>query len=150
MAPVSRFLFLRASPLGLLLHRLQSCTSVVVDNQHVITRSISRPCPPAFCRRFPAGGLWHRLHSLYRGPPPSTALSPALLTLAACSTAPRRVHRLAVDLWMSALNALYRDVRYVVPFLVQFWMFASPSPIPARLSRSAGAGSTASTPWPRH
>jgi len=36
------------------------------------------------------------------------------------------VTALAVGLWMSALNALYRDVRYVIPFLVQFWMFASP------------------------
>src|SRR5487761_503589 len=29
-------------------------------------------------------------------------------------------------LWLSAMNAIYRDVRYVVPFLVQFWLFASP------------------------
>jgi lipopolysaccharide transport system permease protein len=33
---------------------------------------------------------------------------------------------LGFGLWLSALNAIYRDVRYVVPFLVQFWMFASP------------------------
>ena len=33
---------------------------------------------------------------------------------------------LGVGLWLSALNAIYRDVRYVVPFLIQFWMFASP------------------------
>jgi lipopolysaccharide transport system permease protein len=33
---------------------------------------------------------------------------------------------LGVGLFLSALNAIYRDVRYVVPFLVQFWMFASP------------------------
>jgi lipopolysaccharide transport system permease protein len=31
-----------------------------------------------------------------------------------------------VGFWLSALNVKYRDVRYVVPFLVQFWMFASP------------------------
>jgi lipopolysaccharide transport system permease protein len=36
-------------------------------------------------------------------------------------------------LWLSALNALYRDVRYVVPFLVQFWMFASPVAYPSSL-----------------
>ena len=30
-------------------------------------------------------------------------------------------------------NALYRDVRYVLPFLVQFWMFASPVAYPASL-----------------
>jgi lipopolysaccharide transport system permease protein len=40
---------------------------------------------------------------------------------------------LGVGLWLSALNALYRDVRYVVPFLVQVWMFASPVVYPASL-----------------
>lgn len=33
---------------------------------------------------------------------------------------------LGVGLWLSALNVEYRDVRYVVPFLTQFWMFATP------------------------
>jgi lipopolysaccharide transport system permease protein len=32
----------------------------------------------------------------------------------------------AVSLWLSALNVLYRDVQYVIPFLVQLWMFVSP------------------------
>lgn len=33
---------------------------------------------------------------------------------------------LGVGLWLSALNVQYRDVRYVVPFLVQLWLFATP------------------------
>ena len=33
---------------------------------------------------------------------------------------------LGVGLWLAALNARYRDVRYVVPFLTQAWMFATP------------------------
>jgi lipopolysaccharide transport system permease protein len=33
---------------------------------------------------------------------------------------------LSVSLWLSALNVLYRDVQYVIPFLVQLWMFVSP------------------------
>src|SRR5215472_7504614 len=40
---------------------------------------------------------------------------------------------LGVGLWLSALNALYRDVRYVMPFIVQFWMFASPVAYPSSL-----------------
>ncbi len=32
----------------------------------------------------------------------------------------------AVGLWLSGLNVKYRDVRYVIPFLAQMWMFASP------------------------
>ena len=31
-----------------------------------------------------------------------------------------------VGIWLSALNVEFRDVRYAVPFLVQFWMFATP------------------------
>jgi lipopolysaccharide transport system permease protein len=31
-----------------------------------------------------------------------------------------------VGLWLSALNVKYRDVRYVVPFLSQLWMYATP------------------------
>jgi lipopolysaccharide transport system permease protein len=31
-----------------------------------------------------------------------------------------------VGLWLSAMNVKYRDVRYVVPFLAQFWMYATP------------------------
>jgi lipopolysaccharide transport system permease protein len=33
---------------------------------------------------------------------------------------------LSVSLWLSAANALYRDVRFAIPFLIQIWMFASP------------------------
>jgi len=33
---------------------------------------------------------------------------------------------LGVGLWLSALNVLYRDVGYVMPFLTQFWMFITP------------------------
>lgn len=40
---------------------------------------------------------------------------------------------LAVGLWLSALNAIYRDVRYVVPFLIQCWLFASPVVYPSSL-----------------
>ncbi len=43
------------------------------------------------------------------------------------------VTSLGVGLWLSALNVQYRDVRYVVPFLTQFWMFASPIAYPSSL-----------------
>lgn len=33
---------------------------------------------------------------------------------------------LAVGLWLAALNAIYRDFRYVIPFIVQLGMFISP------------------------
>jgi lipopolysaccharide transport system permease protein len=37
---------------------------------------------------------------------------------------------LAVGFWLSALNVEYRDVRYVIPFLTQFWFFITPIIIP--------------------
>jgi len=36
-----------------------------------------------------------------------------------------------VGLWLSALNVEYRDVRFVVPFLVQLWLFVTPVIYPA-------------------
>jgi lipopolysaccharide transport system permease protein len=43
---------------------------------------------------------------------------------------------LGVGLWLSALNVEYRDVRYVVPFLIQFWMFATPVAYPSSLLKT--------------
>ena len=40
---------------------------------------------------------------------------------------------LAVSLWLSALNALYRDVQYTLVFLTQFWLFATPVAYPASI-----------------
>ena len=33
---------------------------------------------------------------------------------------------LGVGLWLSSLNVRFRDVKYVIPFLTQFWMFSTP------------------------
>jgi lipopolysaccharide transport system permease protein len=52
--------------------------------------------------------------------PTVASLTLPLFILLAMGTA------LSVGLWLSALNVQYRDVRYVVPFLIQFWLFATP------------------------
>lgn len=36
------------------------------------------------------------------------------------------VTALGFGLWLSALNVRYRDVNYIVPFLLQIWMYATP------------------------
>lgn len=51
---------------------------------------------------------------------------PLLLLLALVSC-------LGVSLWLSAMNVQFRDVRYVVPFIVQAWLFATPVVYPASL-----------------
>lgn len=40
---------------------------------------------------------------------------------------------LGVGTWLAALHVRFRDVRYLVPFLIQFWMFAAPIIYPASL-----------------
>ena len=40
---------------------------------------------------------------------------------------------LAASLWCAALNVEYRDVRYVLPFALQVWLFATPVAYPASL-----------------
>jgi lipopolysaccharide transport system permease protein len=46
-------------------------------------------------------------------------VAPALALLAAATA-------LAPGIWLAALNVRYRDVRHVIPFLVQIWLFATP------------------------
>jgi lipopolysaccharide transport system permease protein len=58
---------------------------------------------------------------IYYGQAPSiTILTLPLFLLLALFTA------LGVGMWFSALNVLFRDIRYVIPFLLQVWLFASP------------------------
>jgi lipopolysaccharide transport system permease protein len=113
---------------------LQSATNVVVEQQRVITKiyfpRVVLPISAVL------GGLVDFAISLcvllammayYGIAPTATALwLPAFLLLAILTA-------LGMGLWLSALNAFYRDVRYVVPFLVQFWMFASPVAYPSSL-----------------
>ena len=113
---------------------LQSCTAVVVDNQRVITKvffpRLVLPLSAVvsglvdFAIGFVVLGI---VLAIYGIRPGLAALWLPVLLLLAVLTA------LGVGLWMSALNALYRDVKYVVPFLIQFWMFASPVAYPSSL-----------------
>lgn len=58
---------------------------------------------------------------IYYGVVPATAAwSMPVWALFAVLTA------LAVGLWLSALNVRYRDIRYMLPFLTQIWMLATP------------------------
>jgi len=39
-------------------------------------------------------------------------------------------HAAGVGVWLAALNLKYRDVRHIVPFLIQLWFFVSPVAYP--------------------
>jgi lipopolysaccharide transport system permease protein len=43
------------------------------------------------------------------------------------------VTSLGVSLWLSAMNVKFRDVRFVIPFLTQLWLFATPIAYPSSL-----------------
>jgi lipopolysaccharide transport system permease protein len=132
--PYPVFYFTALVPWTYFATALQSCTSVVVDNQRVITKvffpRLVLPLSAVvsglvdFAIGFVALGV---VLVVYGIRPRLDALWLPVLLLLAVLTA------LGVGLWMSALNALYRDVKYVVPFLIQFWMFASPVAYPTSL-----------------
>jgi lipopolysaccharide transport system permease protein len=43
------------------------------------------------------------------------------------------VTSLAASIWLSAMNVQFRDVRYVLPFLTQLWLFVTPIAYPSSL-----------------
>ncbi len=43
------------------------------------------------------------------------------------------VTSLGVSLWLSAMNVRYRDIGYIVPFLIQIWLFSTPVAYPSSL-----------------
>lgn len=66
--------------------------------------------------------------TLYYGlvPTSNVVWLPAFLILALITS-------LGVGLWLSTLNVQYRDVRHAVPFITQFWLFATPIAYPSTL-----------------
>jgi lipopolysaccharide transport system permease protein len=113
---------------------LQNSTSSIVENQRLVTKvyfpRLSLPFSSVLSGLvdFAISFLMFMVLVIYYRIPPTKAifLMPFFLLLAVLTA-------LGVGLWLSALNAIYRDVRYVVPFLAQFWMFASPVAYPSSL-----------------
>ena len=113
---------------------VQNSTNTIVENQRVITKvyfpRLALPIAATLSGLVDLGVsfvLFAVLMVYYRMPVTWNLLLLPVFTLLAVLTA------LGVGLWLSALNAIYRDVRYVVPFLVQFWLFASPVAYPSSL-----------------
>jgi lipopolysaccharide transport system permease protein len=132
--PYPVFYFAALVPWTYFAYSLQMTTSVVVDSQAIITKvyfpRLILPISAALSGLvdFAIGFVVLAIFTFVYGIRPTLAALwlPALLALAFFTA-------LGVGLWLSALNALYRDVRYVIPFLIQFWMFASPVAYPSTL-----------------
>jgi lipopolysaccharide transport system permease protein len=132
--PYPVFYFAALVPWAYFSSALSSCTNILVGNQHVITKvyfprlvlPLTAVCSPLI--DFGIGLIVMIALTLSFGiRPPATVLLLPVLTVLALFTA------LAVGLWTSALNALYRDVASIIPFAVQFWMIASPVVYPSSL-----------------
>jgi lipopolysaccharide transport system permease protein len=132
--PYPVFYFAALVPWTYFATALQAATNVVVENQRMITKvyfpRLILPVSSVLSGLvdFSIGFLMLAAFTLaYHIRPTLAALwLPAFLLLAVATA-------LGVGLWLAALNALYRDVRYVIPFVVQFWMFASPVAYPSSL-----------------
>lgn len=91
-----------------------------------------------------ASGVLILLMPVYGMYPGTRALWLALIVLIPIAST------LAVGILLAAVNVRYRDVAYVVPFLVQIWLFASPvayssTLFPARLQSFVGLNPMAGT-----
>jgi lipopolysaccharide transport system permease protein len=113
---------------------LTQATNTVVEHQRVITKvyfpRIFLPLAAVLSGLVDFGIAFIVLLGMmliYGMVPTAAILLLPLFLLLAVMTA------LGAGLWLSALNVRYRDVRYAVPFLVQFWLFASPVVYPSSL-----------------
>jgi lipopolysaccharide transport system permease protein len=113
---------------------LTATTNVMVEHQRVITKiyfpRVILPVSTVLAGLVDFAVAFLMLIGLmffYGVIPTANFLYVPLFLLLAVATA------LAAGLWLAALNAIYRDVRYAVPFLVQLWMFASPVAYPSSL-----------------
>jgi len=125
--PYPVFYFAALVPWAYFAASLSSCTGVLVSNQHVITKvyfprlvlPFAAVCTPLL--DLAIGFVVMMIITLAYGYRPGRAilLIPLFVLLA-------QMTALAVGLWTCALNALYRDMAAIVPFVIQFLMLASP------------------------
>jgi lipopolysaccharide transport system permease protein len=132
--PYPIFVYCALLPWQLFSHALTESSQSLVANERLIRKVyFPRLCVPISAV---LGGLVDfaiafvilLLMMLYYGIRPNWAivLLPLFIVLAIATS-------LGVGLWLSALNVRYRDVRYTITFLVQFWLFASPVAYPSSL-----------------
>jgi lipopolysaccharide transport system permease protein len=132
--PYPVFVYCALLPWQLFAHALTESSNSLVANERLITKVyFPRLIVPISAV---LGGLIDfaiafvilLLMMVYYGIRPSWAVVtlPAFIFLA-------MVTALGVGLWLSALNVKYRDVRYTINFVIQFWLLASPVAYPSSL-----------------
>ncbi|HEV8137181.1 MAG TPA: ABC transporter permease [Pyrinomonadaceae bacterium] len=132
--PYPVFAFCALLPWQLFAHAVSESSNSVVGNQHLITKvyfprlvipiaSVLTGFIDFLVSLVVLIGLilWFGLVPGWR-----IIALPGFILLAICTA-------LAVGLWLSALSVQYRDVRYLIGFLVQFWLFATPVAYPSSI-----------------
>src|SRR2546423_2744972 len=132
--PYPVFTFCALLPWQLFAQALSESSNSLVANERLITKVyFPRLVVPLsavlgglvdFAIAFVVLGL---MMAYYGITPHFAVLTLPLLVLLAVMTA------FGVGLWLSALNVQYRDVRYTITFLTQFWMFATPIAYPSSI-----------------
>ncbi len=125
--PYPVFTFCALLPWQLFAHALTESSNSLVANERLITKVyFPRLVVPIAAVLggmvdFAVAFVILLVMMLYYGIAPTWAIVtlPAFILLAIMTA-------LGVGLWLSALNVQYRDVRYTIGFLIQFWLFATP------------------------
>jgi lipopolysaccharide transport system permease protein len=126
-APYPIFAFAALLPWQLFAYALMQSSNSLVDNANVLTK-VYFPRLLLPLASVIAGLVDFAIACIvligmllyYKIVPGWEILTLPLFTLLAIAAA------LAVGLWLSVLNVKYRDVRYTIPFLTQFWLFVTP------------------------
>lgn len=132
--PYPIFVYCGLLPWQLFAHSLTESSNSLIANERLITKVyFPRLCVPIAAV---LGGLVDfaiafaillAMMTFYGIRPTVAIVTLPGFILFACITA------LAVGLWLSALNVRYRDVRYTLNFVIQFWLFATPVAYPSSL-----------------
>ncbi len=125
--PYPIFVYAGLLPWQIFSHALTESSNSLVLNQQLITKvyfprlTIPFSAVLAGLADFVFAFILFLGMLMYYGIVPTLAvITFPLFLLLAIATA------LAIGLWLSALNVQYRDVRYIIPFLTQFWLFVTP------------------------
>ncbi|MBI4445099.1 MAG: ABC transporter permease [Acidobacteria bacterium] len=132
--PYPLFSFAGLLPWMYFANALAGATTAAVQNERIISKvhfpKLFLPAAPVTAGLVDLGVsflVFMGMMIYYGAPLRMSMLALPLFVLLAALTA------FSCGIWLCALNVLFQDVRYAVPFLIQFWLFASPVAYPSSL-----------------
>src|SRR5512137_1477404 len=132
--PYPLFVYAGLLPWQLFAQSVTESANSLVNNEHLLTKVYfprfvipASTIVVALLDFAVAGAVLAGMMGYYGIAPPGAVWAVPLLVLQAVGAA------LGVGLWLAALNVRYRDIRHVVPFLIQGWLFLTPIVYPSSL-----------------